>query len=501
MKRLFFAVFAVLLLLAGGLPAGTPSAQASTEISGTVVSPIDPFLLLRNVARYDPDAFRDIFELFIEQALNPEQQTLLNIALGLAGVSPDEPEAFIDFLEELTDRLNLRPILAEFLVIETDTIIALIPDLPPALRTLLTSLLPETFDLNYLPLAGARMLAFGARGAVVGWTASSLNGNYRLVLPPTAVRLRVTRAGYQPLEIDISDIHSAVPATLNMAEAFPGLVMMTPNPGTLTAIVVQGARNLPVRNALVKVTTADDEPGALTNWLGTTSIKGVKPLLPGLLGGLGFHNVLVDAEDYYLEELRALFLSSNAFLRINLTEAPPFGTLLGRATVRTLFGEVGYGNVAIEVLDSGGNPLNPAVQATSAGNGSYAIPDTVPKGTWQVRFTNPRGTGSIVKDGVEIRAARETEANACFSSLNGSFGQLFRGTTTARSVVIRDATTNAIVGSAASSGNIRFFFYEILGIPPGTYKVEFVREGTTIAYTENSYTFAGCQVRSLSKGN
>ncbi len=200
-----------------------------------------------------------------------------------------------------------------------------------------------------------------------------------------------------------------------------------------------------------------------------TSVKGVKPLLPGLLGGLGFHNVLVDAEDYYLEEARALFLSSNALLRVNLTKAPPFGTLLGRATVRRTLGEGGYGNVAIEVLDSMGNPLNPVVQAISAANGNYVIPDTVPKGTWQVRFTNPQGTGSIVKDGVQMRAARETNLGACFSSLSG-FYRNFASTT--RSVRVFDAS-NTLVGSFSQSSNSFISAYEILGIPPGTYTVEF----------------------------
>lgn len=523
-------VVAAVLLVGAGLPRGVPTATADPVIQGQVVSEIDPFLLLRNLIRIDPESFQTLWEQLLTQYIEPaiESSALPDavkpiLVTLIEAVPTDDPEGLIDFLETdiliLGNTINiaglLRPILAEALVIETQTILALFPDLPAEIQTLLTSLLPETIDLNSLPLAGARLTALSGTGVRLGSTISKLDGSYQLDLR-NATRLRVERLGYQTRIIELMDV---MPAPTQLQ--FPDKIGMTPNPGQLTVAVNDGRR--PIINAAVSVLTADGQPMTMTSRYGLASFRGIQPLLPGLVGGIGLHNGLIDAPEFFLQSFQSLFLASNAITVATLRQAPPFGALEGKVEVCRGVGKCGetllattspYQNVTIDILDLSTREPIPAPPAESTqANGTYAFSDeaftpdeagfyTVPKGSYNVRFTNPSGGGAITVEGVDIASARVTsDVNACFSSLNGSFGVLFVGSNTSRSVVIRDAATDTIVANAASPGNTRNFVYEILGLPPGTYKIQFIRGGSTVAYTENNYVIGQCEAKTLIKGN
>ncbi len=543
MKKLHLYLLALLLLLGIGLPTVFHPAQAMAQISGKVVSQIDPFLVLRNLARANPQGFQDVLDLLLDETLYPVIDPLPEQIKGplLAEIDKrrQDPEAFIDYLEELVATLeappfniDLRSLLAEFLVIDRDTILALIPNLPADLKGLLTALLPETLDLNYFPLAGATLTAYNSRGWILGFAFSTKEGAYQLNLLNGATRLRITRTGYQPLDIDLTKSAALAAKTDNLA-LFPDRVLMTPNPGNLAAGVYEGIK--PVPNALVSVTTALGKPTAPTNRNGVANITGIQPLLPGLLGGLGYHRVLVDAEGYYLAEKNPLFLASKALLRFNLTKAPPFGTLKGKVEVQRSIPDIlselpllgliipdaikdllntnyksSFADVEVEVLDAIGNPV--LVSVFSDAEGDYQYPtDTVPVGTYPVGFTIPPdfGAGQLIKQNVQIRAARETVVDACFSSLNGvvSTPRCPLGVcvpTLVADEIIRVVDENQIVVAEAVTHSDFSLdpislpgFYEAIGIPAGTYKIQFWKSEHEINPSKeiSGYTFNECEAK------
>ena len=167
-KKWNLYLLTLLLLLGVTLPTTfqPAHAQLANQISGKVAAEIDPFLLLRNLARANPQAFQDVLDLLLNDNLYPIIDPLPPLIKDpiLAEIEKrrQDPESFIDFLEEIVDTLaepplniDLRAEIAKFLVIDRDSILALIPNLPADLKNLLAGLLPQTIDLNYLTVSGA----------------------------------------------------------------------------------------------------------------------------------------------------------------------------------------------------------------------------------------------------------------------------------------------------------------------------------------------------------
>ena len=544
-KKWNIYLLTLLLLLGVTLPtAFQPAhAQLANQISGKVAAEIDPFLLLRNLARANPQAFQDVLDVLLNDNLYPIIDPLPPLIKDpiLAEIEKrrQDPESFIDFLEEIVDTLaepplniDLRAEIAKFLVIERDTILALIPNLPADLKNLLAGLLPETIDLNYLPLSGATLSVQNARGWTLGLAISSRDGSYSLKLPTGATQIKVSRVGYQPLLIDLMKVKALEAATDNLA-LFPDMIMMNPNSANLTARVYDGLR--PVNNALVSVMTATNQPAGRTNRTGVSNIKGIQPLLPGLLGGLGLHKVMVDAEGYYLAEQTPLFLASNAQLWFNLTKAPPFGTLMGKVEVQRSIPDIlseipllealipddikdllntdyrsSLADVEIEVLNGMGNPILPSVFSDEEGEYRYPT-DTIPIGSYPVGFTIPPdfGTGQMIKENVTIRAARETVLDACFSSLNGVVttpncplgvcipnpvpNEIIRVVDEDQSVVAEAATNSDFSLDPISVPG----FYEAIGIPPGSYSIQFWKSENASSPSKeiSGYVFSECEAK------
>ena len=537
-KKWNLYLLTLLLLLGVTLPTTfqPAHAQLANQISGKVAAEIDPFLLLRNLARANPQAFQDVLDLLLNDNLYPIIDPLPPLIKDpiLAEIEKrrQDPESFIDFLEEIVETLaepplniDLRAEIAKFLVIDRDSILALIPNLPADLKNLLAGLLPQTIDLNYLPLSGATLSVQNARGWTLGLAISSQEGSYSLKLPTGATQIKVSRVGYQPLLIDLMKVKALEAATDNLA-LFPDMIMMTPNSANLTARVYDGLR--PVNNALVSVMTATNQQAGRTNRIGVSNIKGIQPLLPGLLGGLGYHKVMVDAEGYYLAEQTPLFLASNAQLWYNLTKAPPFGTALGQVDVRRSFPEdvlsllddlglsaiaaqlgigpytSGLGNVEVAVLDTFDSPIVDPILTNSDGGYRYDPPDTysVPIGTWRIEFMSD--IGSIFMNNILIRAARQTEVNACFSSLNGVvttpnciLDACVPTPIAGEAVKILDPGTGDELASTVTTAlNLDPLtlpgFYEIIGIPPGTYDLEVGKKKIS------GSVFAACEAKTES---
>jgi hypothetical protein len=224
---------------------------------------------------------------------------------------------------------QIRGFLTGFLVLDSATVVALIPDLPAELLDLLGQLLPAEIDLSQAPLAGARVTVLNSRNWTVGFALAGLDGNFSLHLPRGSAALRVNRTGYQTRIIPLADAFST-----------DGRLVLEPNAGRLRG-VVSGPRDRPFAgaDAEVVVETATGQTSGLANRLGLSSVQDIEPLLPGLLGGIGLHrvdvDVDVDVEGYNLESQNVLFLASNAIQKFQLTEADPFGTLAGLAFGRT----------------------------------------------------------------------------------------------------------------------------------------------------------------------
>jgi hypothetical protein len=461
MKRYRGFAFGLSLLLVIGLGSTPAPAQTATELQGQVVAEVDPFLLFRNLARIDEEGFAELAETLIldsldgllEQVEIPED-SVPSWAKGFAEYFVDtyapqiadqvsqeiicrgreKPEAYVDILESLPFD---RELLDEFLVLDRETILALIPDLPGDLSNLLGTLLPSTIDLTQLPMAGATVAALNNRGWPLAAVVANKEGEFSLRLPSGTDRLRISKIGYQT---------SVVP--LGEALAAGGRLALVPNDGTL-----RGRVNGPPNRILagagarapVQVATADGEPTTQANFLGMYSLSGIKPLLPGLFGGIGLHTAVVDVPGYELERENVLFLASNATKNFQLREAALIGDLTGRVTARPfsldpfcllifcldvdpivadlfddLFGE-GNAEVVKELLFAPRSVAGADVETASgayAGTtdecGRYRIEDIPAGPNYEVDFAKTPNERS--EEGVEIKAGRTTELDVCLDN-------------------------------------------------------------------------------------
>jgi hypothetical protein len=458
MKRYRGFAFGLSLLLVIGLGSTPVPAQTATELQGQVVAEVDPFLLLRNLARIDEEGFAELAETLILDSLDGllEQVeippgTVPAWATGFAQYFVDtyapqiadqvsqeiicrgreKPEVYVDILESLPFD---RELLDEFLVLDRETILALIPDLPGDLSNLLGAVLPSTIDLTQLPMAGATVAALNNRGWMLALVIANKEGKFTLRLPPGTDRLRISKIGYKTSVV-----------TLGEALASGGRLALVPNDGTLRGWV-KGPRNriLTGAGAPVQVVTADGEPVTQANSLGIYSLSGIKPLLPGLFGGIGLHTAVVDVPGYEIERENVLFLASNATKNFQLREAALIGDLTGRVTGRPfsldpfclllcfdvdpivadlfddLFGE-GNAEVVKELLFAP-RPVAGADVETAAGAyagttdecGRYRIEDIPVGPNYEVDFA--KTPNERTEEGVEIKAGRTTELDVCLDN-------------------------------------------------------------------------------------
>lgn len=456
MKRYRGFAFGLSLLLVIGLGSTPVPAQTATELQGQVVAEVDPFLLFRNLARIDEEGFAELAETLILDSLDGLLEQVVippgavpGWATGFAQEFADyyapiiadqvsqeiicrgreKPEVYVDILESLPFD---RALLDEFLVLDRETILSLIPDLPGDLSNLLGAVLPSTIDLTQLPMAGATVAALNNRGWMLALVIADKEGKFTLRLPPGTDRLRISKIGYKT---------SVVP--LGEALAAGGRLALVPNDGTLRGRV-NGPRNriLAGAGAPVQVVTADGEPVTQANSLGIYSLSGIKPLLPGLFGGIGLHTAVVDVPGYELERENVLFLASNATKNFQLREAALIGDLTGRVTARPFsLGSFGFCPICLQVdpivadlfddLFGEGNaevvkellfaprPVAGADVETAAGAyagttddcGRYRIEDIPVGSNYGVNFA--KTPNERTEEGVEIKAGRTTELDVC----------------------------------------------------------------------------------------
>lgn len=381
----------------------------------------------------------------------------------------EKPEAYVDILESLPFD---RELLDEFLVLDRETILGLIPDLPGDLSNLLGSVLPSTIDLTQLPMAGATVMALNNQNRMLAAVVANSEGMFTLRLPSGTVRLRISKPGYKTSVV-----------TLGEALAAGGRLALVPNDGTLRGRI-NGPRNriLAGAGAPVQVVTADGEPMAQANFLGMYSMSGIKPLLPGLFGGIGLHTAVVDIPGYELERENVLFLASNATKNFQLREAALIGDLTGRVTARPfslgnflgilpvdpivadlfddLFGEENA-EVVKELLFAPRSVAGADVETASgayAGTtdecGRYRIEDIPVGSNYGVNFA--KTPNERTEEGVEIKAGRTTELDVCLD--NGRLrGQLIFSSGNARGrVQLRRSGTQVAEQATNSSGAYDF---------------------------------------------
>jgi hypothetical protein len=88
MKRLQILTLGLALFLGVGMFAAPTSAQTPDQLSGQVVAEIDPFLILRTLARYDPEGFLDLLETILPELLSEVSQVeigAITVDLSLLG--------------------------------------------------------------------------------------------------------------------------------------------------------------------------------------------------------------------------------------------------------------------------------------------------------------------------------------------------------------------------------------------------------------------------------
>lgn len=516
MKRTKVFALGFMFLLVTGLGSTPVTAQTPTQIQGQVVAEIDPFLLLRNLVRIDEQGFAELAELLI---LNSLDDLLAQVVLpdgllppGLQGFGQaildeyarriadqvsqeiicrgrERPENYVDLLESLP---FVAAILEEFLDQDLETILALIPDLPADIGGLLGAILPD--NLTRLPMAGATVVALNRIGWPLAFALANFDGEFSLRLPRGTDRLRVSKPGYQTTVVPLAD-----------ALGTDGMLVMVPNDGTLSGQVSgPPGRFWAGVGAPVHVVTAEGDPATQANFLGMYRIPGVKPLLPGLFGGIGLHTAVVDVPGFELERENVLFVASNATNDFQLREAAPFGDLFGRVTarpfslgnfliffavdpiIRDLFNDL-FGAAGAAVL----NDLLFAprsVEGTDVETASGAYADTtdecgryriagIPVGTnYAVDFA--KDPNERTEGGVGIEAARSTELNVCLD--NGRLrGQLNFASGSARGrVQLRRSGSTVAEQSTNSSGAYDFGEFSI---STGDYDVR-IQQCTAVAF-------------------
>jgi hypothetical protein len=164
----------------------------------------------------------------------------------------------------------------------------------------------------------------------------------------------------------------------------------------------------------------------------------------------------------------------------------------------------GLGNVEVAVLDTFDSPIVDPILTNSDGGYRYDPPDTysVPIGTWRIEFMSD--IGSMFMNNILIRAARQTEVNACFSSLNGVVTtpncilDACVPTPIAGEVVkiLDPGTGDELASTVTTALNLDPLtlpgFYEIIGIPPGTYDLEVGKKKIS------GSVFAACEAKTES---
>ena len=496
-------------LFALSLTGPAVTAQAAVlpdQLEGKVAAQVDPYLLLRNLARLAPETFNQLLEQAIAGVGLPD---IIKDQLDNLIANAKDPEEVIDFIENIDKTVlnnQIRQAISQFLVLNRDQILALIPNLPPVVKELLSALLPATIDLNQLPLAVSDVAVLNKSGWPLWFGLTDKQGDFKVRLPKGAVSLRVGHIGYQSVTIPLEQV---------MNDA--GKIWLVPSPGKLSGSVFTGSgfRRKAIQNAKVTVLTAADvvtkaavgsqKPTTMTNRLGLFSFDNISPLLPGLLGGIGVQKVEVDADDYYLEKKNAIFLAGSSLInQIEVREAPPVGRLGGLVRYNSvLLGALNRDNALIEVLNdqdqviaSGKSRVGTGLLQT--GRGTYDIPEEwsedylppdlyIPKGTYKVKFTYPNYP-TVINPNVVIKSARATTSDACLNgSLRGTLNNPLSNTPSI-GVNVRVIDANNLKVAETTSGLLGYSF-DILAA--GVYKLEFradaasadpdvVREGVAI---------------------
>lgn len=514
-----FCLTALMVLSLGWPAIPAQAAPSPTELQGKVAAQVDPFLLLRNLARLSPETFNQLLEqalagLELPDVVKNPLQNLINNA--------KDPEDIIDFIENADKTLlnnAIRQAISQFLVFNRDQVLALIPNLPQEIKDVLALLLPETIDLNQLPLAMSSITVMNKSGWPLWFGITNKDGDYKIKLPAGAVSLRVGHIGYREVTIP-----------LEQALAGAGKIWLIPSAGRLEGTVFTGSgfRRKAIQNARITVLTAADvvtttaagsqKPTAMSNRWGLFAFDNVSPLLPGLLGGIGVQRIEVDADNYYLEKKNAIFLAGSSRTPVEVREAPPVGRLEGLVRYASaLLGALKRDDANIEVLNDQDEIIASGKSLAGTGildpvRGTYTIPPNwqedylpqdlyIPKGTYKVRFSYP-GYPTVINSNVVIKSARATTSDAC---LNGSL----RGTVTdplksgllalrtGVNVRVVDGSNTTVAEATTVAG-----VYLIDVIPGGTYRIEFRNNSASTNPDEvvENIEIPVCESKTLDKG-
>jgi len=513
-----FCLTALMVLSLGWPAIPAQAAPSPTELQGKVAAQVDPFLLLRNLARLSPETFNQLLEqalagLELPDVVKNPLQNLINNA--------KDPEDIIDFIENADKTLlnnAIRQAISQFLVFNRDQVLALIPNLPQEIKDVLALLLPETIDLNQLPLAMSSITVMNKSGWPLWFGITNKDGDYKIKLPAGAVSLRVGHIGYREVTIP-----------LEQALAGAGKIWLIPSAGRLEGTVFTGSgfRRKAIQNARITVLTAADvvtttaagsqKPTAMSNRWGLFAFDNVSPLLPGLLGGIGVQRIEVDADNYYLEKKNAIFLAGSSRTPVEVREAPPVGRLEGLVRYASALGARKRDDANIEVLNDQDEIIASGKSLAGTGildpvRGTYAIPPNwqedylpqdlyIPKGTYKVRFSYP-DYPTVINSNVVIKSARATTSDAC---LNGSL----RGTVTdplksgllalrtGVNVRVVDGSNTTVAEATTVAG-----VYLINVIPGGTYRIEFRNNSASTNPDEvvENFEIPVCESKTLDKG-
>lgn len=478
MKRLL--VLALALFVSVGacfLPGSAALGQAQTVVSGKVTAQVDPFLLLKNIIRLAPTRSAEILDLVVPEfelplilnaVLKPLLEPILCKEISLTSpinkdflidaiVNMEDPEQMIVLIEKILPAEIIEDLFSN---IDPAIIAVLIPNLPDALKNLLASLLPNSIDLNFVPLAGARVVILNQSGKQVAASTTPVSGKFSFSLSPGGYTLRATLLGYEGKVVE----NDLLGSNMN--------VIMEPKAGIISGLVLNESNRV-VKGAKVRILSSDGIKEGTTNALGLYSIKDVKPLLPSIGGGMGIHVVKVDADGYFLQEKKGFFLLGGSIVNFKLQKAPLFGTITGKVTKLNLLSvQIPAEGATVELRDEWGNVIatTETLSGTPCDDGTYEFAD-IAVGTYTVAFVT--SGGDLLETGVEVKAGRETEVDKCVSlpsvsgyvSTKGTIPWPIKNVT----VIIKNAT-NTYTTKTSTLG-----FYSLDNILPGVYTVEFYK--------------------------